>query len=221
MNHQCEHQTDSATCQICCNETSPQDTPTPRTDELRAKWRGNETELCRALIKNSNELERELTEAKREAEGAGGLSNLLCNIQDTCRIRGFLQRPVDEAVIAMAQSRDAYKAVAERLAEALESRTPRTDAEVMFDHHGCPVVLASFARTLERELAKATAREEHYRKSNQTMGEKYLAYKAAADRLAVCLRVWCVSGPASVHQLDTEALAAYNELNNPAEPTKE
>jgi hypothetical protein len=45
-------------------------TPTPATDELRDKYRGDETELCRALISHANQQERALAHARREAEEA-------------------------------------------------------------------------------------------------------------------------------------------------------
>jgi hypothetical protein len=38
--------------------------PTPRTDAIRSEHRGDTEKLCRALIKNSNELERELHESR-------------------------------------------------------------------------------------------------------------------------------------------------------------
>ena len=58
------------------------------------------------------QLRRELGEAENKANS---FSNLVCNIQDTVRARGFNQRPVDEAVIALAQERDTLKSRLEAL----------------------------------------------------------------------------------------------------------
>ena len=42
--------------------------PTPITDAVRNQFRGDTGELCRALIRNSNDLERQLAEAREQRD---------------------------------------------------------------------------------------------------------------------------------------------------------
>lgn len=55
-------------------KTLPVEIPTPRTDEIRDKFRGDETGLCRELVAHANQLEREiemLTRVVREDQISG------------------------------------------------------------------------------------------------------------------------------------------------------
>lgn len=50
-----------------------------------------------------------LADLETSQQQVQALSSVICNIQDTCRSQGFLDRPVDTAVIAIAQERDQLK----------------------------------------------------------------------------------------------------------------
>lgn len=98
----------------------------------------NTPEYFNAIIAR---LERERDEASQSIDG---LSNLLCNIQDTLRSRGFTQRPLDEAVIAMAQERDQLRKVADELhwlASLADYDNHRRD-DALFSYNNLPHVIA-------------------------------------------------------------------------------
>lgn len=80
-------------------------------------------------FKIKERIERELAEVGQQVDSQ---SNLICNIQDTLRSRGFMQRPIDEGVIAMAQDRDEWKAIAESLAERASVCLDNSHWEVKF-----------------------------------------------------------------------------------------
>lgn len=52
---------------VICGRTPPAERPTPITDAVRNQFRGDTEGLCRALVRNSNDLERHLAEARENA----------------------------------------------------------------------------------------------------------------------------------------------------------
>jgi chromosome segregation ATPase len=87
--------------------------------KMELKIRTLETELNAA----KQEVERLNKAVIETAQQVDAQSNLICNIQDTCRSRGFAQRPVDEAVIAIAQERDSLRQQLEESHHQLERVT--------------------------------------------------------------------------------------------------
>lgn len=145
-------------------------TPTPKTDAFEKQY--DRTRLTEIFAEKMRELERELAkvteerdEARADAEKerkrredsdhtAGSQSNLLCNIGDTLRSRGYGGTyRMDERVIALAQDRDKAQAERDRLAAekaALEKRveTAKSNAQFLLED-----------RNRETERANALERE--------------------------------------------------------------